>query len=279
MLYSCGISGDIILKTMASNQQTFTLDEAVDILNDWLDKENNLPEDAVDDLRDLNGNDIQNDSNQSESDEDASDDEEITNSTADENVAPRFRKYLTRKRSVKSIDTALNRDYYREINYLNSNGQWESFTGYLGPKSNKDTEKIFWCSDEPSTIGHQRGCDVLSGPVSCLKPNIVINTEVDAWDLFIGDEMLTLVADKKNLRIRSPREKLSTSEKYTAHRGKYTWNGETNPVELRAYFGFLYARGLLGQNLLFTEHSHFIVEQQCLRIECSFCMPIYHLIL
>ena len=59
MLYSCDILGDIILKTMAGNKQTFTLDEAVDILNDWLDEENNPPEDAVDDLRDLNGNDIQ----------------------------------------------------------------------------------------------------------------------------------------------------------------------------------------------------------------------------
>ena len=55
---------------------------------------------------------------------------------------------------------------------------------FLGPKSNKDTEKILWCSDEPSTIGRQRGCDVISGPVSCLKPNIVINTEVDVWDLY-----------------------------------------------------------------------------------------------
>ena len=79
-------------------------------------------------------------SNQSESDEGASDDEEITNPTADENVPPRFRKYLTRKRSVKSIDTALDMENYKEINDLNSNGQWESFTGYLGPKSNKDTE-------------------------------------------------------------------------------------------------------------------------------------------
>ena len=75
--------------------------------------------------------------------------------------------------------------------------------------------------------------------------------------------MLTLVADKTNLRIRSTCEKLSTLEKYTANCGKYTWYGETNPVELQAYFGLLYARGLLGQNvhktnLLFTEHSHFI---------------------
>ena len=175
-------------------------------------------------------------------------------------------------------------EYYKEKNDLNSNGQWESFTGYLGPKSNKDTEKIFWSSDEPSTIGRQRGCDVISGPVSCLKPNVMINTEVDVWDLFIGDEMLTLVADKTNLRIRSTREKLSTSEKYTANRGKYTWYGETNPVELRAYFGLLYAQGIPDRifiKQIFSSLNILIsyLEQQCLRIECSFCMPIYHLIL
>ena len=248
---------------MAGNKRTYTLDETMTILNDWLDEEDNPPEDAVDDLRDLNGKDVPDDSNQSDSDEEASDDEEAENPTADVNVPPRFRKYLTRKRNVKSIDTALDMENYKEINYLNSNGQWESFTGYLGPKADKATKKIFWCSDEPSTIGRQRGCDVITGPVSCLKPNIVVNSELDAWDLFISDEMLTLVADKTNLRIDSTRAKLATSEKYTANPSKYTWYGETDPVELRAYFGLLYARGLLGQNLhktnlLFTEHSHFI---------------------
>ena len=105
---------------MAGNKRTYTLDETMTILNDWLDEEDNPPEDAVDDLRDLNGKDVPDDSNQSDSDEEASDEEEAENPTADVNVSPRFRKYLTRKRNVKSIDTALDMENYKEINYFNS---------------------------------------------------------------------------------------------------------------------------------------------------------------
>ena len=183
---------------------------------------------------------------------------------ADENIPPRFRKYLTRKRLVvKSIDTELDLNNYKEINYINVNGDWDEFTGHLGPKSKRDTETITWCNNPPSTVGRQRSCDVITSPVSTLKPEIIITSELDAWHYFIDDDMLTFVADNTNIRIAETVSKIRDSDSYIANPDKYTWLADTDPIEHRAYFGLAYARGLLGQNLhsinlLFSEHSHFV---------------------
>ena len=170
---------------------------------------------------------------------------------------------LTRKRKVNSIDAALDINNYKPVTYLNSNGEWEEFTGYLGPKSNPNTEQILWSSKAPSLIGRQRACDVVAAPVSCLRPNILINCESDTWDLFIDHDMLHLTADKTNLRIKSTVSKIKKSDTFKKNPDKYTWLSETDPVEIRAYFALAYTRGLLGQNLhkvdhLYTEHSHFV---------------------
>ena len=61
------------------------------------------------------------------------------------------RKKLTRNRLVKSIDAALDMGNYHPITYLNCNGNWETFTGYPGPKSKPNTPTITW----QSNISHQ----------------------------------------------------------------------------------------------------------------------------
>ena len=106
----------------------------------------------------------------------------------------------------------------------------------------------------PASVGCQRSRDGITSPVSTLKPDIVITSEIDAWHYFIDDDMFTLVANNTNIRISETVSKIKDS---------HTWLSETDTVELRAYFGLAYARGLLGQNLhsvnlLFSEHSHFV---------------------
>ena len=88
---------------------------------------------------------------------------------------------------MNSIDAALNPDNYKEINYLNGRGEWETFTGYLGPKSNKNTPKIVLSSDQPRNVGRQRTCDVITGPVGQLKPGVVVESEIQAWKQFIDN--------------------------------------------------------------------------------------------
>ena len=37
----------------------------------------------------------------------------------------------------------------------------ETFTGYLGPKTNKNFKTISWDSEFPSVTGRQRTCDTI----------------------------------------------------------------------------------------------------------------------
>ena len=61
----------------------------------------------------------------------------------EEPIVSRHRKILTTSRFVHCIESALDPDNYFEITYLNQDGCWEKFVGYLGPKSNKVTKILF----------------------------------------------------------------------------------------------------------------------------------------
>ena len=67
----------------------------------------------------------------------------------------RHKKNLTSSRLVQSTDYALDPGNY-DKKILNKGGCWETFVGYLGPKSNEVREKIFWSIDVPSCSGRQR---------------------------------------------------------------------------------------------------------------------------
>ena len=56
----------------------------------------------------------------------------------------KHRKTLTRSRNVNSIYALLNEDNFEPIDYVNGNGMWKTLTGFLGPKSNKNTQTIEW---------------------------------------------------------------------------------------------------------------------------------------
>ena len=101
---------------------------------------------------------------------------------------------------MHSIDSALDPDNYDEITYLNKNGCWETFVGYLGQKSNKTREKIFWSSDVPSCSGRQRQGDIIPvGKHSVLLGRAKhIETIEDAFDLLFDKEMFSLIKSKTN---------------------------------------------------------------------------------
>ena len=73
----------------------------------------------------------------------ASDEEDGTIDNEIEQTRPqKHRKTLTRRRNVNSIDASLNEDNFEPIHYVNGNEVWETLTGLLGPKSNKNTQTI-----------------------------------------------------------------------------------------------------------------------------------------
>ena len=66
---------------------------------------------------------------------------------------------------VNSIDSSLNPDNFN----LKPLEHEEIFMGHLGPKSNPQTEKIFWTSTPPSSSGRDRECDIIDGPIKSLR--------------------------------------------------------------------------------------------------------------
>ena len=84
---------------------------------------------------------------------------------------PIYREQLTRKSLVHSIDSLLDESNFEQIVYVDRNENFETFTGYLGPKTNKNTKAISWDSEFPSVTGLQRTCDTTHQPISCLLPN------------------------------------------------------------------------------------------------------------
>ena len=164
----------------------------------------------------------------------------------------RHRKTITSSSLVNSIDSALDPDNYEEITYLNKDGCWEKFAGYLGPKSNKAMEKqrIFWSSDIPSCSGQQRQCDIIeSGKHSFLLGRAKhIETIEDAFDLLFDEEMFSLRESKVNENIKTRTETLTKQKEHLFESSKYPWIKPTIVFELRALIGLLYFRGLFGMN-------------------------------
>ena len=176
----------------------------------------------------------------------------------DEAVPRRHRKLLTRNRLVCDIDSALNRDNYDQIHYINGEGQWETLTGYLGPKRKDNTEKITWTSVLPEANGRQCRCDVITRNVSCLKGIAKnVSTYQDCFDLFFDQSMFELITSMTNIRINEHLDVLRQNKEHMFNSSKYTWLKETTIIEIQAFVGLMYLRGLYGLNhhdieLLFT---------------------------
>ena len=72
---------------------------------------------------------------------------------------------------IHGIDSSRDESNFEPIVYVNRTRKFETFTGYLGPKTNKNTKKILWDSEFPSVTGRQRTCDTIHRPIICLLSN------------------------------------------------------------------------------------------------------------
>ena len=187
---------------MSKRKSSVDIDDAMNDINKWLDDSD---DEAEDDLNEVNGDE--------ENEEifprkqNASEDEidfDCDDSGSSQNT-PIYRKQLTRKRLVHSIDSSLDESNFEPIVYVNRNGNFETFTGYLGPKTNKNTKTISWDSEFPSVTGRQRTCDTIHRSISCLLPNTKasnIETFDGTFHLFFDDEIMDMVVHNTNNKIR-----------------------------------------------------------------------------
>ena len=95
---------------------------------------------------------------------------------------------------VHDTDSALDKNNYDPIHYINVKGHWETPTGYLGPKTDKKTKTITWTSTLPSQTGRQRRCDAITEQISCLKGAARnVTSEEGCFDFFFSDDMFELI--------------------------------------------------------------------------------------
>ena len=110
--------------------------EAMQDLMEWVDNEGD-----EEDIQEING-----EHNQDRVSKDAVSDEEngIIDNEVEQTRPQKHRQTLARSRNVNSIDASLNENNFEPIHYVNGNGMWETLTGFLGPKSNKNTQTSEW---------------------------------------------------------------------------------------------------------------------------------------
>ena len=140
-------------------------------INYWLLEKNGENDEIGDNLDELCGQEEEIDSNPSE---ECLEDEQQSKEPEDNvNRQQRYgsRKQLARNRNVHDIDGSLDENSCKEIVYMNKDGVLEKLCGYLGPKKDKNTKKIWWNSEHPVTTGRQRKCNTISSRISCLAPN------------------------------------------------------------------------------------------------------------
>ena len=160
------------------------------------------------------------------------------------------RKLLTKHRLVHDIESAINEQSHDDLHYVNRHSNWETLTGYLGPKSSKNTETIHWRSNL-NLRGRQRSCDIIniddiSGSVGGLARNI--ETIANAFDLLFDDEMFTLMVTQTNMNIEDKIKKLQQNKEHIFESSKYTYLKTTDAFEMRAFIGFIYLCGLYKLN-------------------------------
>ena len=156
------------------------------------------------------------------------------------------RKLLTPNRIINSLDAALELDDYDEVRLplsVKGDNVNEILTGYLGPKSKADTKNIYWTSEENTNVGRQRSCVVIRSAVSIVRYADDIHTITDCFHKFIDEQMIELVVSCTNIRLESIIiQHLDTIK----NNSRYSFLHETDSTEIRALFGLVYFRGLLG---------------------------------
>ena len=88
---------------------------------------------------------------------------------------------------------------------MDKDGVLEELCGYIGPKKDKNTKKIWWSSEHPVATGRQRKCDAILGRISCPSPNSrannIENIE-DIFHLYFDNDIMGKINDCTNTRMK-----------------------------------------------------------------------------
>ena len=117
-----------------------------------------------------------------------------------------------------TVDNSLEENNYKEIVFLNQDGVLEKRCGYLGPKKDKNTKKIWWSSEHPVATGRQRKCDTISDRISFLAPNSRANNIENIENTF------QLYFDNDIVDYINPRNTRQACNQEFFRAGEFSWN-------------------------------------------------------
>ena len=188
------------------------------------------------------------DSSEDEDVSDVSDYEEVLNTTRVESTESSGRK--KKKKLVHSLDSCLVMSNFDPYSFPEKKKSY-SFTMEKAT-SRKPEKKLVWQNfqnPEASRGRHAREniMTLDQGPVG---PAADAQTPRDCFEILIPPEMLTKITKYTNLHITNYLEELPITKrrKMMTHKKDYLYVKETDEVEMAAFFGLFYVRGLLQQN-------------------------------
>ena len=197
-------------------------------------------------INENNGNSSESDSSDSDIGSDESD--------SDLEQPKKRRKVLTYQRLVSSVDSSLDVANYNS--YDPKKECVEQYVCTLVKKTKKTPEiNIKWTNENPKNSGRQSIENIIKTKPGPINGSNSITSHLDAWKLFMTDEMLEILVSCTNYQINKIISKIDMEAK-----NEYSsYIKPTTAQELTAFLGLLYARGLLhmsGQNytLLFQEY-------------------------
>ena len=133
--------------------------------------------------------------------------------------------------------------------------------GSLAPPKKPPTaeERIEFTNEQPAPTGRQRSCDIIRGIPGVARGARNAKSPKEGFDLFITPEMVDLIVYYMNLRIRDTLEKC---QEQVEDSNKYPHLKELDSVELYAFIGLNYYRGLYNLNchnikILFSDDKGF----------------------
>ena len=191
-------------------------------IDDWLADENGENDEIGDNLDELCGEE-ETESSSSEKclEEKQQSEEPEDNEKRQQRYRPR--KQLTRSRNVRNIDSSLDENNYKEVVFMNKDCVLEERYGYLGPKKDKNTKKIWWSLEHPVATDRQRKCDTISGriilPALNSRANNIENIK-DTLHLYF-DNYMDKIVDCRNTRINETIAQLQRSDNFNES-SKYT---------------------------------------------------------
>ena len=239
-----------------SKRKNISAEEALEDLLKFVYDESGDEDSELDELYGDDDDDEDIDINiNNDSDTNAAEDVEVRESSDEEIVQRNVpverrqhrKKQLTYSRNVNSIDTALSEENY---DVFELPADKKSISGFLPlknqPKGKKNAKKeIVFTNHPPKTTGRQNSHNVIKN-----KPGVhgdARNTEKerDAFQIFLTTEMVESIVSYTNKRIQTVLDKIPPEH---IESGKYPHLKTIDDIDLYAFFGLLYFRGLYNLN-------------------------------